>query len=368
MRTSLSSSNEASIIDCDLWAQKATFALIGPYLSSSWRGWLRIGEEMKTAISKIDFPESQYFVEGPALKSAASGGDAVADAVAYLDRNAIQSAIFNPGAASSLAGLSSPLLAAATATAVNDWTVGEWLEADRRLLGSIVVSLGDPRQAAEEIRRTAANERMVQVVFAFPPRSLGDRAFAPVYDAACETGLPVMLQSGGDYSGTNPGPSAIGNPTSTFEAFVAWEYGAQPQLISLITNGVFDRFPSLRVVLNGFGVAWLPSVLWRLDHEFRAGRVQAPPGLKRLPSEYVTDHVRSTTAQLERSENPDHLAALLSLIGGERLLVFASGQLRGDPATDLAALDALPDGWREQLHANAVELYPIAAREALRSP
>jgi predicted TIM-barrel fold metal-dependent hydrolase len=349
-----------AIIDCDVWAQKATFSLLGRYLPSGLRDWLRIGEQLPTG-ERIELPESQYFVAGPALKRAAEGSDPRGELRAYLDRHSIRRAIFNPGAATSVAGLANPLLAAEVARAANEWTVDYWLSADRRLLGSIVVALGDPDRAAAEIRRLGAHERMVQVLFAYPPRLLGDRWFHPIYEAACELGLPVALQAGGDYSGANHGLTAVGNPTSLFEAFVAWEYGAQPHLVSMIANGAFERFPQLRVVFNGFGIAWLPSLLWRLDLEYRSGRVPVPAGIKRVPSEYVREHVRFTTAQLELAGDGRDLADLLSLIDGERLLMFASGQLRGAEATDLTLLAQLPDRWQERLHATAVEVYPAAS-------
>ena len=33
----------------------------------------------------------------------------------------------------------------------------------------------------------------------------------------------------------------------------------------MIGQGVFDRFPNVRLVLEGFGIAWLPSLLWSMD-------------------------------------------------------------------------------------------------------
>jgi predicted TIM-barrel fold metal-dependent hydrolase len=347
------------LIDCDLWVQKATLALIGPYLAPSFRDWLRVGEEIESG-GHIELPESQYFVDGTALEHAA-GADTHTELGAYLDRNGITAAVFNSGAATSIAGLSRPLLATEVARAVNEWTIDQWLVADGRLLGSIVVGLNDPRSAAEEIRRAAKDERMAQIVVAYPPRLLGDRSFHPVYEAACEVGLPIVLQSGGDYSGSNPGLAPVGFPTSLFEAFVAWEYGAQPHLISMIASGVFDRFPRLRLVLNGYGIAWLPSVLWRLDLEYRVGRVPIPAAMKRLPSEYVHEHVRFTTAQLEIPNDPEDLRRLMELVDGEQLLMFASGPLRGEAGSDLETLSALPFEWQHRLHENAVELYPRAA-------
>jgi predicted TIM-barrel fold metal-dependent hydrolase len=364
----MSSSSEPSaaavageIVDADLWVQKASFSLIGPYLPSSWRQWLRIGERLPTG-GTIELPESQYFVPGPALKRGQTLEDPQSEVGRHLDLTGLRAAVLNPGAATSISGLASPLLAAEAARAVNEWTADRWLQDDGRLLGSIVVSLTDPRRAAQEIRRAAtADARMAQVVIAYPPRLLGDRWFHPIYEAAAEASLPIVLQSGGDYSGANPGLTAVGNPVTPFEAFVGWEAGGPPHLVSLILNGVFDRFPQLRVVMSGFGVAWLPAIIWRLDMEYRAGRVSAPVSLTRRPSEYLSDHVRLTTSTLELPADPGDLERLMSMVSGERLMVFGSGPLRGDEPDGLAEV---PLGWYEHLRRNSAELYPAVARAA----
>jgi uncharacterized protein len=364
----MSSSSESSaaavaggIVDADLWVQKASFSLIGPYLPSSWRQWLRIGERIPTGGS-IELPESQYFVPGPALKRGQTLEDPQSDVGSHLDLTGLRAAVLNPGAATSIAGLASPLLAAEVARAVNEWTADRWLQDDGRLLGSIVVSLADPLRAAQEIRRAvSADARMAQVVIAYPPRLLGDRWFHPIYEAAAEASLPIVLQSGGDYSGANPGLTAVGNPVTPFEAFVGWEVAGAPHLVSLIVNGVFDRFPQLQVVLSGFGAAWLPAIIWRMDMEYRAGRVSAPASLTRLPSEYLSGHVRVTTSVLELPADPGDLQRLMSMISGERLMVFGSGPLRGDQPDGLAAI---PRAWYEHLTRNSAELYPAVARAA----
>ena len=352
------SAERAPIIDCDLWARKASYTAIAPYLPSSWREWLRIENPPPAATGyRPALPESQYFLEGPALVRAGEAEDWDAALVAHLDRHGVAAAILNPGAASSVTGIANPLLAAEVSRAVNDWTIAEWLAFDPRLLGSIVVSLGNPAAAAEEIRRVATNERMVQVVLAYPPRLLGDRRFHAVFEAAAELGLPINLQAGGAYSGQNPGLTGVGNPATPFEALLSWEYGAQPHLVSMICSGVFDRYPGLRLVLNGFGVAWLPGLLWRMDGEYHAGRLPAPESLSGLPSDHVREHVRFTSCGLELA---DGLAALLRLIDAEPMVVFGSGPLRSDDAGDMAVFEVLGSDWREHAHHAATYLFPAA--------
>jgi uncharacterized protein len=336
-------------VDVDLWVQKPDMRDLAPYLDGGWRRWIRADEGGRPA----KLPESRYFVAG----EWAAAADPVAAARERLDALGGGPAVLNPAAASCVSGYGNPVLSSEVARAVNGWTAA-WLDRDDRLRGSIVVSPRDPARAADEIRRAGADGRFVQVLLSYPQQRLGDRRLFAIYEAACELGLPVTLESGGAYAGSNQGLMVIGEPASTFEALVSWEFGAQAHLLSLLTSGVLDRFPRLRVVFSGFGIAWLPSLLWRVDHEYRTQRVKRPAALTRLPSEYVPGHVRFTTSVLELPGDPAQLAALLAPVGGERLLLYGSGPLAGGEAH--AFLGAADRDWAARVRRdNALETYRL---------
>ena len=244
-----------------------------------------------------------------------------------------------------------PHYAAAVATAVNDWLRDAFLERDERLRASLVVSTLDIPAAVEEIERRAEDERFVQVLL--PVRSdvpYGNRLYHPLYEAAERHGLRIALHAWGR-AGT--APTTTGLATTYLEDYSSNAHVAEAQLISLVAEGVFERFPELGVVFAECGFAWLPSLLWRFDKDWK-GVWREVPWVKRRPSEYVREHVRFTTAPAHLPASPDEAAEVLEMVGSELLLYAsdaphdhgASGEgaarLRRDPARQRRRL--LPTG------------------------
>ena len=86
-----------------------------------------------------------------------------------------------------------------------------------------------------------------------------------------------------------------GFTTTYLEDYVANQPIAQAQVLSFVSEGVFERFPDLRVVVIECGFAWLTPLLWRFDKDWK-GVWREVPWVKRRPSEYVREHFRFTTA------------------------------------------------------------------------
>jgi len=217
--------------------------------------------------------------------------------------------------------LHNPDAAGAVAQALNDWIASEWLANDTRLRASIVVASQFPELAVREIERRAGDPRFVQVLL--PVRSeapYGSRNFRPVFAAAAKQGLPVALHYGG--SPGNP-PTPVGWPSFHTEDYAGVTGVFQTQLISIIAGGVFDEHPALRLVLAEGGFAWLPSMLWRFDKNWKGLRREIP-WVKRPPSDYVREHVRLTTAPSDAPEDPEQFAAAVAQLGSDEILLYAS--------------------------------------------
>ena len=55
-----------------------------------------------------------------------------------------------------------------------------------------------------------------------------------------------------------------------------------------VINALPERFPKLKLLWIESGLAWLPFLMQRLDHEVLMRQSEAP-GLKKMPSEYMQD-------------------------------------------------------------------------------
>jgi predicted TIM-barrel fold metal-dependent hydrolase len=255
-----------------------------------------------------------------------------------------------------------PDYGAAIASAFNEWLADTWLSKhnpDGAFKGSITIAQQDPIQAAREIERWAGHPHMVQVTMDSGARApFGQRQYHPIYEACERHGLPLSIHPGTDGMGINDQPTP-GYPTHYVEWHCSMSLAFQAHLTSFLTEGVFERFPGLRLVLVEGGVAWLAPLMWRLDSYWKALRLDIP-WVRRRPSEYLEEHLRLGTQPLERPDEDAHLLQLFEMMDADRLLMFSSDYPHWDFDSPERAFPRLPERWREAIFSeNARALYGL---------
>jgi predicted TIM-barrel fold metal-dependent hydrolase len=360
----------APLIDCDVHITWQSLADLLPYVDRVWhRRLLRgAGHSGPPILIRPNFWSPLRGAHKEAAAPAAGGppgSDPSTLARDWLDRHDIAYAVLNHYDAPVVSTLGDVDCPTAVAHGYNQWLIERWLAHDRRFLGSMIVATQDPQAAAQEIETVGQHPQIVQVLLATGTRSpYGARFFDPIYAAAERRGLQIALHTGTEGHGTSNPPGAAGWPTQ----YIEW-HACQPQplaahLTSLITEGIFAKFPRLTFVFLEGGAAWVAPFLWRLDKNFKALRSECP-WVTELPSEYVRRHFRFGTQGIEVPESPDEMRTLwlyLEEMDAAETLVYASNYPRWDmeaPAESAVLRTAGEETRRRIGYENARRLYGL---------
>jgi uncharacterized protein len=325
----------AGPIDCDLHPAVPGLAVLMPYLDEMWRETVtRRGiDELNTIAYPANSPLTARADWRHPTGRPASTLQRVAEEA--LDPFDTQLAICN-----CLYGVQATFsedLGAAMARAVNNWIAHEWLDCDPRLRASIVVPQQNSEVAVEEIERCAADRRFVQVMLLVSGElPLGRRQNWPIYAAAERHGLPVGIHAGSTYRHAN---TPVGWASYLSEDYINQAGAFQTQLTSLITEGVFAKFPDLTFVLMESGVTWLPVYLWRLT-KFWKGLRSEVPWVADPPATIVRERVRLTLQPFDGPPDPATLTRFMDHMGSDELLLFSTDY----PHWQFEGADVIPNG------------------------
>jgi predicted TIM-barrel fold metal-dependent hydrolase len=317
----VTASQRLAIVDCDIHPAFRTPKDLHPFLPQRWQEHMAtFGEHLRHGLSgQLPFP--RMMAAGMRIDAFPDQGPPGSDLALmrrqHLDANGVTFGMLMP---LSRAGMEERNLdyAAALAHAVNEWQLEAWVKPEPRLRAGIVVPQEDAAFAVEEIEQRADNPAFVQILIS--PRSsdpLGHRRYWPIYEAAASAGRPIALHVQG-YSGGHA-TTASGWPTYYMQEHYAATGNMQGTVVSMIFEGVFERFPALKVVLIEGGFAWAPALAWRMDKAWERLRKETPH-VARPPSDYLREHFWFTTQPIDEPDNPQHLAEIMDWIGWDRLM------------------------------------------------
>jgi predicted TIM-barrel fold metal-dependent hydrolase len=112
------------------------------------------------------------------------------------------------------------------------------------------------------------------------------------------------------------------------------------------------------LIENGF--AWLPALMWRLDRSWKKLKDEVS-FLSRPPSEYIRDHIWTTTQPIEEPPSDEQFLALLDQMKMNDHILFATDYPHWDFDAPTRSLPAcLPPRLKMRiLGTNANELYGL---------
>jgi len=349
-----------AVIDGDVHPALRSLEDLRPYLAARWWDCLMsYGARKRHGMSYEPYPKSAPRAcrrDSWPEDGGVPGSDLALIKRQYLDPCGVAFAILGPLGITGQGELNFGL-AEALATATNEWQKHTFTVPEPRLRSAIVVSYEDAEASVREIERRGDDGAFAQVfMLTRTCEPAGNRRYWPIYAAAAHHSLPVGLHVFG--AGGHP-YSGAGRPSYYIEESSGHSTSCQTAVTSLVIEGVFERFPGLKVVIIEGGFAWLPALSWRLDRLYERMRSEVPH-LQRRPSEYIREHVFVTTQPMEEPEDRRQLRDVIAWIGCDRLL-FASDYPHWDFDDPFRALPAeIPAESRGQiLSGNARAVYRL---------
>src|SRR3984893_17955794 len=191
-------------------------------------------------------------------------------------------------------------------------------EADGRFYSMLTLPFSDPDASLRQIE-TFGGRKNVSGFMITCVRLLAvhHNSHMKVYRALEERGLALSVPSA-----SNPGEPVF-KSLNRFASVhgLGFPFYNILHATNWVTNGLGERFPKLPVIWIEGGLAWIPFLMQRLDHEYML-RSSEYPLLKKKPSDYMRDMYYAS--QPMEAENMRALECTLEMINAETQLLYAS--------------------------------------------
>ena len=197
-----------------------------------------------------------------------------------MDAEGVEASVLYTGRASALFGLEDKDLFWVCMDAYNEWLAEYLRPHGQRLIGiPVLPTYLKPEATADYMQKLKQlGFRGVQLPCA--PRGVryNSRALDPMWKAIAESGLPLSFHVALQLPFSGHG--SMGANLSTILA------PYRPLLAQLMFAGIFERFPSLKVVFTEGGASWAANALSDMDYICKVYHARLKPKLGQLPSFY----------------------------------------------------------------------------------
>ena len=183
----------------------------------------------------------------------------------FMGAAGISASVLYPTSALAYGKIVSIDWAIAVCRAYNDWVYDAYMQNDSRFKGMALIPMQDPEAAVAELRRSV--EELGFVGAMLPSTGLkahvGSPEYWPIYEEAERLGCCLGVH-GGCHSGMGldnmniyPAVHGLGHP-----------FGIMVSFAGILMNGIYDKFPGIRIGFLEGGVSWFLLCLERLDESW----------------------------------------------------------------------------------------------------
>jgi predicted TIM-barrel fold metal-dependent hydrolase len=211
-----------------------------------------------------------------------------------------------------------PDIVTAMTFAYNRWFTRTILPREKRVKTLLCLPFHDPEASLKMIKEFGETPGVVGFMITSQRHAgVHKNMFMRIYRELEERGLPLAFHAGPTWGDTM---------TSTMNRFLSVHSMSfvtcnMMHMTNWIVNGLPERFPKLKVIWIESGLAWVPFMMQRLDHEYLMRQSDAPL-LKRLPSEYIQEMF--FTSQPLEVTMPHMLEATFKAVHADTQLMYSS--------------------------------------------
>ena len=201
------------------------------------------------------------------------------------DRDQIDRMVFYPSFGLCTPSIENPKIAASFARLYNEW-IADWCSKEKGFHGIAVV----PIESVEESVAVLAEAKELGLVGAMIPpalktRNLDHADLDSFYAKAVELDIALGIHGA-------PGIHLPKIGVDRFDNYIqvhclSFPFDQMSAMMAMITGGVFDRHPELRVAYLESGVGWVPYFLDRMHEHYEKRADWVPGGWQRSPIEYL---------------------------------------------------------------------------------
>lgn len=249
-------------------------------------------------------------------------------------------------------------------TAYNRWFVDKILPQDKALKSMIYLPFNDPDAALRTVEEFGDADGVIGfMITSVRHKPVHHNRYMKLYRAIEERGMPLGFHAG--YNWNDQSMLQINRFGAMHALSFVWCNVVH--LTNWVWNGLPERFPGLKLIWLESGLAWVPWLMQRLDHQYMM-RTSEAPLLKRPPGDYIREMY--FTSQPLETDYPKALEMTFDMIDAPNSLMYASDWPHWDFDTpgviwDLPFLD--DHAKRNILGLNAARLFdlPVPAGKAV---
>ena len=314
----------------------------------------------------LDHLHSAHMVQTPAVGRGKVGPD---EWINFLDDVGIDATVLYPSTALAYGKIVSQDWAIAVTRAYNDWLYNTYVARSPRFKGMGLIPMQEPAAAVKELTRIVEELGFVGAMMPSMglPNHVGSKEYWPIYQEAERLGCSLAVH-GGCHSGMGFDHLNVYAPVHA----MGHPMGIMISLAGIVFNGIFDRFPGIRIAFLEGGVAWFLMAMERFDgshashSEYQIRDDLLGPRLDQKVSEYMQKHINEGRLYIGVEGDEPDLAYAIKRIGKEPFLYSSdyphevTNETCKEEIEEILENEGLTPADKEAiLHRNALRFYQL---------